>query len=42
VVGERDLQLGDAEVTVHDAKAARVEAVDDTLLMLDAPGTAPA
>jgi DNA polymerase-1 len=33
VVGERDIQLGDAGVTVHDAKAARVEAVDDTLLM---------
>jgi DNA polymerase-1 len=33
VVGGRELQLGEAEVSVHDAKAARVEAVDDTLLM---------
>ncbi len=36
VVGERDpvaTSASSAEVAVHDAKAARVEAVDDTLLM---------
>src|SRR5262245_40949955 len=33
VLAGRELPLGDAEITVHDAKAARVEAVDDTLLM---------